>query len=157
MSKIDRLCDQLGIRIVPYATRRGPWETCARQVLRKLVEQRGEGHLSIVIKAIKASPANALELWSETILAVSDVLTAFPDLEDRGLALLDQIETLDLRTMRLHAKRIAIAPVSARNTLRILLTDALRPSLPAIPAMPKRMPPTVRQRRQAALESRQAA
>jgi hypothetical protein len=125
MSKIDVFCDQLGIGIVPYRARKGRWETNARQSLRWIVKHRGEGHLSIVLKCIKARPQNALELWSETILAVSDVLTAFPDLEARGGALLDQFETLDLAALRQQAKVCTAGGVSARQALFVGLVGAL--------------------------------
>jgi hypothetical protein len=126
MSKIDVFCGQIGIRIVPYRTRKGRWETNARQSLRWLAKHRGEGHLSIVLKCIKARPENALELWSETILAVSDVLTAFPELEARGGDLLDQFEILDLAGLRQQAKVCTAGSVTARQALFVRLTGALQ-------------------------------
>ena len=47
-----------------------------------------------------------MELWSETIKAISDVLAAFPELEASGRALLDPFEALDVALMRLPAKQI---------------------------------------------------
>ncbi|MCX5579454.1 hypothetical protein [Kaistia terrae] len=125
MSKIDVFCDQLGIGIVPYSTRKGRWETNARQSLRWIAKHRGEGHLSIVLKAIKARPENAMELWSETILAVSDVLTAFPELEARGGELLDQFEELDLASLRQQAKMCTVGGVTTRQALTVLLASSL--------------------------------
>jgi hypothetical protein len=126
MSKIDVFCDQLGIGIVPYSTRKGRWETNARQSLRWIVKHRGEGHLSIVLKCIKARPENAMELWSETILAVSDILTAFPELEARGGDLLDQFEMLDLAALRHQAKVCTAGGVTARQALFVGLINTLR-------------------------------
>lgn len=127
MSKIDIFCDQIGIAIVPCRRRRGRWETHARQSLRKIARSRGEGHLSIVLKCIKARPENALELWSETILAVSDVLQAFPSLEERGGALLDQFEAIDLAGLRQQAKVCPVGRISAREALFVGLVSAIRP------------------------------
>jgi len=125
MSKIDVFCDQLGIAILPTRRRRGRWDTHARQSLRQIARNRGEGHLSIVLKCIKARPENAMELWSETILAVSDLLTAFPELEARGGALLDQFEALDLGALRLQAKVCTAGGVSTRQALFVGMVDAL--------------------------------
>jgi hypothetical protein len=145
LSKIDRLCDQLGIKIVPYRQRRGRWETNARQTLRKIAAAHGDGHLSIVIKAIKANPDHALELWSETISAISEVLIAFPDLEERGGLLLDQFEAIDLRAMRLRAKGAAIGRATAAMAMTVLLIDALAPA--TAPVAPGRVEPTLQDAR----------
>lgn len=125
MSKIDVFCGQIGIRIVPYRCRKGRWETNARQSLRRIIRSRGEGHLSIVLKCIKARPENAMELWSETILAVSDLLTAFPELEARGGQLLDQFEQLDLAELRKRAKACAAGGVTARQAMYVALVRSL--------------------------------
>lgn len=147
MSKIDNFCHQLGIRIVPFQRRRLAWETNARQSLRSIHASRGEGHLSIVLKCIKARPANAMELWSETIKAISDVLAAFPELEARGGALLDQFEGLDLARLRLRAKQIAIGNIAAHEALAVLLIDALGPELPQVEPIPVKRKMTVKEKK----------
>lgn len=45
-----------------------------------------------------------MELWSETILAVSDVNSTLPELEARGGDLLDPFEMPDLSALRHQAK-----------------------------------------------------
>ncbi len=156
MSKIDAFCHQLGIRIIPFQRRRLAWETHARQALRSIHAARGDGHLAIVLKCIKARPENAMELWSETIKAVSDVLAAFPELEARGGALLDAFEGLDLARMRLRAKQVAIGRIAAHEALTVLLIDALGPELPQAEPAPVKRKMTVREKlaRQAAARRR---
>lgn len=128
MSQIDVFASKLGVRILPTKQRRRRrGETHARRLLRNLHAERGEGHLSIVLKAIMSSDANAHELWSETIGAVSDVLTAFPEIEDRGGMLLDQFEAIDLSGLRERAKALAPIGIHTRQSMTVMLAEALRP------------------------------
>lgn len=146
MSQIDAFCSQLGIKVIPPRIHRLAWQTHARQSLRSIMAARGEGHLSIVLKCIKARPENAMELWSETIKATSDVLAAYPELEARGAALLDQFEGLDLARMRLRAKQVAVGRMAAHEALAVLLIDALAPALPQVAPKPVKRKMTVRER-----------
>ncbi len=73
--------------------------------LQKVV-RHGEGHLAIVLRLIVETRGNSAELWAATITAVSELLLAMPDLVDRGLALFDDFDRIDLGALRHRAKRI---------------------------------------------------
>lgn len=120
MAKIDRLCANAGVRIVPTKHRRGPRETHARRTLTKLARDHGDGHVLFVLRTIVDSRDNASELWSETILAISDIVLQRSDLAGRGLAFIEAFDALPLRDLRLRAKAIGVAPT--RQALSVLLT-----------------------------------
>ncbi|WP_051230977.1 hypothetical protein [Kaistia adipata] len=128
MSKIDRLCDQLGIKIVPYRKRRRPRQTHARQVMRRIVLKHGESHLIFVLRAILWSRNNTAELWSETILAVSDIVLDFPEWADARagdfMGAFDTIELAEIRRQALTGRRF-----SKRSRIYTLLVMALRDAL----------------------------
>ncbi|SHF60960.1 hypothetical protein SAMN02745157_2535 [Kaistia soli DSM 19436] len=96
---------------------------------------------------VKERPENAIELWSETIKKVSNVLAAFPELEARGGALLDQFEALDLARLRLRAKQVAIGRIAAHEALAVLLIDALGPELPQVDPVPVKRKMTVKEKK----------
>lgn len=58
-------------------------------------------------------------MWSETILAISDILAARPDWRDVGGALLDAFDAIPLRSLRESA--VALRPWPVRHTLRGLI------------------------------------
>ena len=127
MAKIDRLCDQLGIRIVPRSRRCQPRQTRARRVLTKLSEQQGEGHVIFVLRTIVSSRNNAVSLWSETILAVSDIVRLRPDLADRGGAFMEAFDRIPLEEVRARARAMRMGP--KRQVMRLLITLELESSL----------------------------
>lgn len=157
MSKIDIFAGQLGIRIIRCDATKHRWQTTARQTLRRLYEARGEGHLALVLKAIKARPENAMLLTTDVITAVSDVLAAFPALEDRGGELLDQFERIDLHTMRHRAVACLPAGIKVRHALFVGLVEALRPPLPEAPPVRGLLPTRQQRIRKRSLEMRRAA
>ena len=114
--RLDALAEQLGIRIIPTWRRRGPNETHARGAFKAIIAEHGEGHLVTVVRCIRETGANRPELWSETILAVSDVLALRPDWRDAGGALLDAFDAIPLAELR--TKAVALRPWPVRQTLR---------------------------------------
>jgi hypothetical protein len=73
--------------------------------LQKVI-RHGEEHLTIVLKLIVETRDNATELWAATITAISELLLAFPEIVDRGLALFDAFDRIDLAALRRRAKAI---------------------------------------------------
>ena len=115
--RLDALADQLGIKIIPTWRRRGPNETHARGAFKAIIAGHGEGHLVTVVRCIRETgPSNRTELWSETILAVSDVLALRPDWRDAGGDLLDAFDVIPLAELR--TKAVALRPWPVRQTLR---------------------------------------
>ncbi|SMC70236.1 hypothetical protein SAMN06297251_10625 [Fulvimarina manganoxydans] len=127
--RLDTLADQLGIRIIPTWRRREANETHARSSIKAIVAEHGEPHLILVIRCVRETGANRQELWSETLLAISDVLAARPDWRDAGGALLDAFDTIPLRELRLEAVRCRPWPV--RHTLRGMIYARLSAALEA--------------------------
>ncbi|MDE0924776.1 hypothetical protein [Aurantimonas coralicida] len=124
---LDALLDGVGIRVRPVRHRRGPAETHARATLHEVRNRMGDGHLLLTLRCIRQTNGNRDELWSETIGAVSDVLEQRPRWIERGEALLDAFDTIDLRAMRLQATRLR--PWEVRKTLRAFLFMELRQRL----------------------------
>lgn len=129
MAKIDTLCHQLGIRIIPRSRRCRPRETRARRALTKLAEQHGEGHVVFVLRTIVQSGNNKASLWSETILAISDIVRLRPDLADRGGAFMEAFDRIPLEEVRTRARAMGIGP--KRQVMRVLITDRLESELRA--------------------------
>jgi hypothetical protein len=119
--RLDLICEQVGIRIRPITRRRKGPETHARETLRKLMRDHGEGHLTLVLRAIRESKGNAGEAWSEVISAVSDVLLLRPVFagEQYGNFLV-AMDALNLGTLR--RKHKARRPWPMREGIR---TDIL--------------------------------
>ncbi|HVI27513.1 hypothetical protein [Hansschlegelia sp.] len=127
MAKIDVLCSQLGIRIVPRSRRCRPRETRARRALTKLVANQGEGHVIFVLRTIVQSTENRASLWSETIMAVSDIVRLRPDLANRGGAFMEAFDRIALEDVRARARAMGIGP--KRQVMRVLITDRLEAEL----------------------------
>ncbi len=131
MARIDEIARGAGVYILATKERRGPRKTHARAVVRRIAEQHGEGHLIFVLRAIVESQNNALSLWSETILAVSDIVRMRPDLSDRGGAFMEAFDRIPLEEVRARARAMAIGP--KRHVMRVLITDRLEAELNANP------------------------
>ena len=131
MAKIDELSRMAGVTIDPCRMRRRPRHTHARRTLTKLAAKLGEGHLLFVLRTIVESENNATALWSETILAVSDVVRLRPDLSDRGLAFIEAFDRIPLDQVRARARAMGIGP--KRAVMRVLITDRLESMLAAEP------------------------
>ncbi|KHJ55129.1 hypothetical protein LA66_00105 [Aureimonas altamirensis] len=121
---LDTLMDGLGIRLIPVWRRRGPGQSHARATIRAILEDHGEAHLVIVLRAIRESRGNAGALWSETIWALSDVLLRERAWLDRPSDLFAALDCVDLNAMRDEA--LALRPWPVRSTLRANLHRALR-------------------------------
>ncbi|WP_370194393.1 MULTISPECIES: hypothetical protein [Aurantimonas] len=125
--RLDVLMDGMGVRLVPVYRRRQNAESHARGTMWEIYNRLGEGHLVTTVRCIRQTGSNKNELWSETIGAVSDVLEQRPRWIERGGALLDAFDTIDLRAMRLQATRLR--PWEVRKTLRAFLFMELRQRL----------------------------
>ena len=87
--------------------------------IKAIVAEHGEGHLITVVRCIRETRANREEMWSETILAISDILAARPEWRDTGGALLDAFDAIPLKSLRESA--VALRPWPVRSTLRVML------------------------------------
>ena len=119
------VCRDLGIQIIPTNVRAKPLQTHARACIQQVIQNSGDGHARFVLRCIIESEGNETELRSETIWAVSDVVLARPDWADRGLEFLEAFDAIDLKALRLRAKRI-LPRWPARVVLGVLLWERLR-------------------------------
>ena len=127
LARIDDIARGAGVYIPPTKHRRGPRQTHARAVLTKLAQRYGEGHLIFVLRSIVESENNARSLWSETILAVSDIVRMRPDLADRGGAFMEAFDRIPLDEVRDEARRLGVGP--KRHVMRVMITRMLEAEL----------------------------
>ncbi len=126
-SAIARLCADLEIEIVPTNVRGGPRRTKAGNVLRRLLDEHGEGHVVIALRTIIESEGNDTALTSPVIHGVSDLILAHPGWTDRGLAWIEAFDDIDLLDLAAKAKANKKA-VPARPAMAAMLYERLVPT-----------------------------
>ncbi|WP_127524602.1 hypothetical protein [Mesorhizobium sp. Z1-4] len=109
---IHKIADKCGVRLLdsngPHRfDPRRPKVCFAKGTLRRIGQANGEGHLALVLRLIVETEGNAGELYRDTLQAVSALLLAHPGIVDRGTALFDQFDAIDLADMRRKAKALA--------------------------------------------------
>jgi hypothetical protein len=117
------------VEIIPTSRRRGPGQTHAGGVLRRILRERGAEHLRLVLGLIRGSSRNREALNGETIASVSDVLIQRPDWLERFADLVDVFERVNLEGLRDRA--VQLRPWPVRDTLRAFLYAVLRDRLGA--------------------------
>jgi hypothetical protein len=135
MTTIDdakRLCRKLEIKIISTADRPGPMRTSAVNTIRRMLAERGQEHIVVVLRAItEGNPANRAMLREDVIRAISDVVRAHPRWPERGGIWLEAWDSVDLVQIRHSAKASGIRPlrfaIGALVCLR--LTEILGPSV----------------------------
>lgn len=125
MSKIDILCRSARVEIIPTKQRRRARQTHARRVLRRLAGRHGDGHVRQVLTYIVDSTNNAGSLWSEVILAVSDIVLLKPEWsERRALDLMNAFDRINLGQLREEARSLPVS--SKRVVLAVMIAERLR-------------------------------
>ncbi|MCV0395458.1 MAG: hypothetical protein K5872_22180 [Rhizobiaceae bacterium] len=118
-----RVAEACGVRLMrPEQSRqqRRPRECFAKRTLKRIGQRHGEAHLALVLRLIVETDGNAAELGRDTIVAISGLLAANPALLDRGGALFDDFDRIDLMAVRLKAKELSVG-LSTAETMRVLL------------------------------------
>lgn len=120
---LARICEEVGVAVVPVTKQRGPMETYAVNTLVHLLRDHGEGHLRSVLMAIVETENNKRMLVAPVIWAVSDILLAHPSWF--GGDFLEAMDRIDLAEMheRAKANREAAQP---RQAIATMLFDELR-------------------------------
>ena len=99
--RLDTLLDGLGIKVVPVYRSRAAAQSHARGTMHEIRNQYGDGHLVFVLRCIKQTKNNRDELWSETIEAVSDILSQRTDWAiERAGDVLDAFDHIPLGVLR---------------------------------------------------------
>lgn len=126
--RLDALLDGLGIKLVPVYRRRAAAQSHARGTMWEIYNEYGPGHLVFVLRCIKQTRNNRDELWSETIGAISDVLSQREDWAiERAGEVLNAFDTIPLGPLRGEA--VARRPWPVRASLRMLIYKELEKRL----------------------------
>jgi hypothetical protein len=130
--KTDRTLDSIllefDIEIIDSAHNRSRTarQTCASQTLATIRRRRGCDHLRSVLMSIVETP-NELALVAPVILAVSDVLQAYPGwLGDQWFKVMDGIDLVEM-FQRASANRLIALP---RHAIATQLFEAMRRHFP---------------------------
>jgi hypothetical protein len=117
--ELTSLLAELDIRMVSTRAYRGPGVTIATACLRRILQQHGYSHTKLVLMSVGETGANARELTSPTLWAVSDLIAAHPAWADRVTDWLAAFDKVDLRQLRAFAKlnKSAVKPRAAIATL----------------------------------------
>ncbi len=121
---IHRVARQCGVKLFDggrvYKSVRGAGECFSPATLRRIGRAHGEGHLALVLRLIVETEGNAKELFAETLWAVSELICNRPDLLDRGTALFDAFDGIDLAGLRRQAKTMQCG-LPPGHVMRVLL------------------------------------
>jgi hypothetical protein len=125
---LESILSEFDIEIVDGAQnrRRKARQTCASQTLENIRRRRGGDHLRSVLMTIVETP-NELALVAPVILAVSDVLAAYPSwLGDRWFQVMDGIDLVEMFNRASANRRIALP----RHAIATQLFERMRKQFP---------------------------
>jgi len=78
--------------------------TKSPNIMRRILEQHGEGHLIIVLRTIVESSGNESALAAAAVLSVSDLVLAHPKWPEHGLAWIEAFDAIDLLDLTRKAR-----------------------------------------------------
>jgi hypothetical protein len=133
-----RVCKQMEIRVRPTNQKCGPMETHAINVIANLIKMHGMENMVVTLRILTEShSANRSQLNRNVITAVNDIcrLRRFTD---RGLALVEAFDGIDLGAMHAEAKAEPLSTIhNARTVLACKIINRLDrifgPSQPSKP------------------------
>jgi hypothetical protein len=121
---IHKVARQCGVKLFDgsrhYRSARGPRECYSPATLRRIGRSHGASHLALVLRLIVETEGNASELYAETLLSVSVLLDHRPDLVERGSALFEIFDCIDLTGLRRKAHAMTCG-LPAGHVLLVLL------------------------------------
>jgi hypothetical protein len=127
---IHQIARQCGVRLYNgarrYHSNRGLRECFSPATLRRIGRAHGAAHLALVLRLIVETRGNERELYSETLSAISSLLEHQPRLIERGSALFDAFDTIDLAALRRHARSMRCG-LPLGHVMRVLLWQELEP------------------------------
>ncbi len=120
---IYRVARQCGVKLfdghLHSPTSRKPFECYCKPTVREIGRENGEDHLKLVFMLMTGTRANAAELYSDMIKAVSSVLIQNPELV-RSPSLVGDFNALDLGSLRRKAKAMNCG-IPTTHVLRVLI------------------------------------
>ncbi|MCP4318963.1 MAG: hypothetical protein GY789_23960 [Hyphomicrobiales bacterium] len=130
---IHKTARQCGVRLYngarQYHTKRCARECFSPATLRRIGRAHGAAHLAIVLRLIVETEGNARELYAETLSAISSLLEHEPALIERGVALFDAFDDIDLAEIHERAQ-VMPCGLPVGHVMRILLLQELSQTRP---------------------------
>ncbi|MER8959322.1 hypothetical protein [Mesorhizobium sp. M0701] len=77
--RVQALCDEFSVRIVPKSAYPDPGETRAVATLHKIISRHGVGHARLVMTTLAETENNKLALEASAFGAASDLIRAKPE------------------------------------------------------------------------------
>ncbi|MEM6462788.1 MAG: hypothetical protein AAF724_12820 [Pseudomonadota bacterium] len=128
---IHKVARQCGVKLFNgarhYHSKRRAGECFSPATLRRIGREHGVAHLAIVLRLIVETEGNEKELYGDTMSAISSLLIHRPMLIERGSALFDALDDIDLGLLRRKARSMNCG-LPAAHVMRILLLQALEPT-----------------------------
>lgn len=120
---IYKIARQCGVRLydghLHSPTSRKPSECFCKPTVRDIGREHGEDHLRLVLMLMTGTKANASELYSDMIKAVSSLLIQHPNLAKRS-TLVNDFDKIDLGSLRRKAKAMNCG-IPNSHVLRVLI------------------------------------
>jgi hypothetical protein len=125
---LARLCAALDVKIVPVSGGRPRAnETTAKATLRDILAEHGEQHFTMTIRTIIETEGNARAMVAPVLLAISDVLLAYPSWASTT-AWLDAFDAIDLQSLlRLARPLCNVSKQKPRAAIGGMLIQLLQP------------------------------
>jgi hypothetical protein len=124
--RLENILSELGITAIACNETAGPMRTRAANVIRRVLDEYGEGHLILVLRTITESEGNEAMLIQPVIEGLSDILMAHPSWGDRGLAWIEAFDNINLKELAAKAKANRKA-CRKRAAIAALVHDKLSP------------------------------
>jgi hypothetical protein len=124
---VPKICEDLGITVIACNETAGPMRTRAVNVMRRIFDEHGEGHLILVLRTITESEGNAAMLTEPVLRGVSEILLAHPQWGDRGLAWIEAFDGINLKELATIAKANRRAATKSA-AIATMLYERLAPS-----------------------------
>lgn len=127
---LNSVLAEYGVKIVPVHKGRQPFETQARQTLKKIFADHGPAHMRDVLTCIVESDceANAFALTAPVIKAVSNLLLAHPHWYERDattwLSVFDRINLVQLHAEARERRAISALTSTIAHVLYRELSKA---------------------------------
>jgi hypothetical protein len=126
---LESILSEFDIEIIDGAQnrRRKARQTCASQTLENIRRRRGGDHLRSVLMSIVETKPNELALVAPVMLAVSDVLAAYPSwLGERWFQVMDSVDLGEMFNRASANRRIALP----RHAIATQLFELMRQRFP---------------------------
>jgi hypothetical protein len=124
---LARLCAALDVKIVPVTRRPRDNETTAKATLRAILAEHGEQHFTLTVRTVTETNGNARAMVAPVLLAISDVLLAYPKWASTT-AWLEAFDAINLQSLlRLARPLCNVSKQKPRAAIGGMLIQLLHP------------------------------